>query len=119
VPLVFRGEAAGLKDGGAVETHLHEIVVGCPADHVIEEHRVDVSSLAVGDTIYVRDLVLPTGIVMVSDTDLAVVGCRMHRADVPEPVAPGVPVEGEAAPAQPEVIAEKKREEREKTKEEE
>ena len=116
VPLVFRGEAAGVKDGGVLQIHLHELEIECPADEVLEELRVEVSHVEVGQIMHVNELTVPEGVTVVTDAGTAVVGCRMPKGSSEDEAEPTEAVEGEAAPAQPEVISETKREERTKDK---
>jgi len=118
VPLVFKGEPAGAKDGGVLDVHLHEIQLECAADAVVEQLRVNVAPLGLGEAIQVMDLEMPPGARAVTDGKLVVVTCH-RRKEVVEEAAPAAAADAAAAvPAQPEVIAEKKREEREKEKEE-
>jgi large subunit ribosomal protein L25 len=116
--LIFRGEAAGIKDGGVFYTVLHEVEIACPADAVIDELRVDVSGLELGQALHVRELLLPENVEAVTDGDQVVATVRLPKGEpVEEGVAVAGAVEGEVGPAQPEVISEQKREEREKNKE--
>ena len=116
VPLVFKGEPAGAKEGGVLDVHLHEIQLECAADAFLEQLRVNVSPLKLGEAIQVKDLELPPGTRAVTDAKLVVVTC--HRPKEVVEAAPAAAADAAAVPAQPEVIAEKKREEREKEKEE-
>lgn len=116
VHLAFRGEAAGVKDGGGVlDIHEHEVEIECPVDAAVDEIRVDVSGLELGQSIHVADLVLPEGAKAVSPGSLVVVSVRRPREEVEEEVAAA---ETEV-PVQPEVIGEKEREERAKERGEE
>ncbi len=112
--LIFRGEAAGIKEGGVFYTVLHEVQIACPADAVIDELRVDVTGLELGHALHVRELTFPENVEAVTDGDQVVATVRLPKGEVVEEVAA---VEGEGVPAQPEVISEQKREEREKGKE--
>lgn len=72
VPLVLAGEDARENDGGILDLLLREVAVSClPAD-IPESITVDVSQLAIGDTVHVRDLVPPPGVELVDDPDTAV-----------------------------------------------
>jgi large subunit ribosomal protein L25 len=95
---------------------MHELEIECPADLVIDDLRVNIAGLELGDTLHVSDLELPTGVVAVTPAVTAVVGCRRPKGETEEGAETAEAVDAEAAPAQPEVISEKKREEREKEK---
>jgi len=50
------GESAGVKAGGILEQVLHEIVVECLPDDLMETLEVDISALEIGDALHVSDL---------------------------------------------------------------
>jgi len=96
------GEADGVKNfGGLLEQNMRSITIKCLPQNLPEIIRVDVSPLKVGDSIHVRDLVLPEGVTAVDDGDLVVV-------NVAEPKVAEEPVAAAAPAAGPEVIKEKK-----------
>lgn len=68
VVLNFVGEPTGVKnDGGVLNTEINEVTVKCRAVDIPEVIEVDVSGLAVGDSLTVADLVLPEGAVVAGD----------------------------------------------------
>ncbi|MBD2111368.1 MULTISPECIES: 50S ribosomal protein L25/general stress protein Ctc [Cyanophyceae] len=68
VALNFVGEPTGVKDeGGVLNTEINEVTVKCKAIDIPEVIEVDVSGLAVGDSLTVADLVLPEGAVVAGD----------------------------------------------------
>ena len=74
VPLNYTGEAEGVKNsGGTLDTILTEIQLKCPPDAIPETVDIDVSALDVGDTLQLKDLVLPAGIIAVGDPEALVV----------------------------------------------
>jgi large subunit ribosomal protein L25 len=99
------GEAIGVKDGGGVLDHvLRHLRVEClPAD-LPSHFVVDVSSLALGQAIHVKDIVLPKGVTVLNDPELTVFAVHAPKVEVE---APAAAVEG-ATPAEPEVITAKK-----------
>ncbi len=97
VPIQLAGIAAGVKTGGIVDHALRTIDVQCLPSAIPEEFSVDVSVLEVGDSIHVRDIVLPDGIELLTDGDLSIVS-------VVAPVsaeAEGVAEEGDDEAAEP------------------
>ena len=68
------GEPEGVTTGGGVlEVILRTLEVEClPAD-LPEAITVDVSKLQIGESIHVRDLVLPKGVTVLNDADLTVI----------------------------------------------
>lgn len=107
VPLAFKGESIGVKQAGGVMEHVRwDIEVECLPTEIPAEIPVEISNLALGQTLHVRDIVLPEGVRCVTDPDQPVVGCVEPKAEeVP------VPAEEGAAPAEPEVLKQKKPEE--------
>lgn len=73
VPIKVVGEAVGVKKGGTLEIIRSEIEIECLPRDIIEEIEVDVSTLDIGDTLFVRDLKVPAGIKITVDPDEPVV----------------------------------------------
>ncbi|MDA8325001.1 MAG: 50S ribosomal protein L25 [Nitrospiraceae bacterium] len=105
------GEPIGVKrDGGALQYGISQIEVECLPDSIPGHIEVDVSGLAAGHSIHVRDLSLPEGIKVLTPSEEVV---ALVAAPKEEEVAPAAPVE-EAA--EPEVIKKGKEKEEEETK---
>ncbi len=105
VPIHVLGKARGLEFGGILEHTLREISLECLPRSIPETIEVDISAMEVGDVIHVRELVLPEGVSLVTDADLAVVHIALPQAEeeptvaaaaeTPEAVAaPGAAAEG-------------------------
>jgi large subunit ribosomal protein L25 len=73
VPLHLTGTAIGLMNGGIVDHQLRELMISCLPTAIPESFSLDVSALDIGDSLHVRDVVLPAGVTLVSDPDLSVV----------------------------------------------
>ena len=100
VPVEPVGEPNGVKNfGGLLSQNLHEIELECLPKDLPESIQVDVSALNIGESIHVRDLVLPAGVVSTLDEDLTVFAVA-EALVVEEPVV--------ATVVAPEVIKEKK-----------
>ena len=101
---------AGAAAGGLLEQNLHEIEVESLPQDLPEEITVDVSGMNLGDIIHVGDIPMPEGVTAVTHADIVVfTEVDESAAEAEEEAA--APAEGEEA-AEPEVIAEKKTEER-------
>jgi len=104
VPILLKGEAAGVKqDGGILEQILREVEIEClPAD--IPSHiDVDVSHLTFGKVLRVSDLPHSAKLKFLSDANQPVAHVTSVKEEVvatPEAVA----AEAGAVPAEPEVI---------------
>ncbi len=101
------GEPEGVTTGGGVlEVTLRNVEIECLPGDLPEAITVDVSKLQIGDSVHIRDLVLPKGVTILNDAELTVAHVAAPTV-VEEPAAPS----DAAAGAQPEVIDEKKSEE--------
>jgi large subunit ribosomal protein L25 len=104
VQVTFTGEAIGLKEAGAfIEHPVTSIEVECLVTEIPESLTADVSKLGVGDTLTVKDVVLPPGVVAVTEADMVLASVSMAAAE--EEVVAAVP--GEEGAAEPEVIGRK------------
>ncbi|PPA68532.1 50S ribosomal protein L25/general stress protein Ctc [Jeotgalibacillus proteolyticus] len=56
VTVNLTGEAAGTKEGGVVQTTLHELSVSAKPDDIPESIEVDISGLEIGDSVSVGDV---------------------------------------------------------------
>ena len=74
VPLHFIGNAVGVKqEGGIVDILATNLQIRCNPNSIPETIEIDISNLHVGDSLYVRELVLPSGVTVLGDTEQAVV----------------------------------------------
>ena len=104
IPVVLKGEAVGVKqDGGILEHFLREVEIECLPTEIPASVEVDVSALKIGDTLHVRDLPPRKNTTMTSDPAGVIASVQKPKEEKPE--------EATAAPAEPEVIREKKVEE--------
>jgi len=109
VPIVLKGEAVGVKQGGGIlEQVLREVELEClPAD-IPTSIEVDVSDLTFGKVLRVSDLPQSDKIKYLTDETQSVA----HVITIKEEVAaaPEAVAEAAAAPAEPEVIKKGKQE---------
>jgi large subunit ribosomal protein L25 len=111
IELEGAADAPGMREGGMLEQNLHQIGARCLPKDLPEKVVVDVSAIALGDVLYVKDLPRMNGVEYVVHGNPAVVSCRHPLGEE----ASAAPAEGEA-PAAPEVIGEKEREAKAKDK---
>jgi large subunit ribosomal protein L25 len=98
VSLHISGNPVGVRDGGILETPLHDIEVECLPKDLPPRINVDISDLAVNQSLHVRDLKLGEGIKLISGEDQVVALVKYAKE---EKVAPGAAedVAAAAAPA--------------------
>jgi large subunit ribosomal protein L25 len=104
VRVVLRGTPKGLALGGVLNQITGDIKIECPVAAIPDEIRVMVTDLGLDESLHLRDIQLPDGVVLLGDPDAVLCQCT----EVAEEVV--VPVEGEEVP-EPEVIGAKEEEE--------
>jgi len=85
VPVAAKGTPVGVKKGGGSLEHiLWELDVICLPMDIPEEIVVDVSALEVGDSLHVKDIILPKGVVTEHNPDVIVFSVVTHKAEAEE-----------------------------------
>jgi large subunit ribosomal protein L25 len=107
VSLHFSGLAPAIKEfSAAIVNNMDSVEVEALASDLPERIEVDLSVLAkIGDSIHVRDLVIPAGVTLLTDVDEMVAVATATHEEVVEVVP------GEEVVAEPEVIEKGKLEE--------
>jgi large subunit ribosomal protein L25 len=76
VPVHTKGISYGVKNqGGVLEIVAHQLEVRCLPRHLPKEIAVDVTDLKIHQSVHVRDLVAPEGVVILNPGDEVVVSC--------------------------------------------
>jgi large subunit ribosomal protein L25 len=102
IPIEATGTPNGVKNfGGLLEQSLREMTVECLPRDLPDRITVDVSNLNIGDSIHVRDIKLPDGV-------MAKVQAELTVFSVLAPTVEEEPAAAVEAAAGPEVITEKK-----------
>jgi large subunit ribosomal protein L25 len=99
VSLRLVNDPAGVKAGGVLTTDRHEINVEAKPAEIPETLEVDVSSLEIGDSLHVRDIIVPAGVTILDDEDAIIASVI--------PPAVEVEVEEVVTEAEPELIGAK------------
>ena len=105
LPLVFVGVPEGVRLSGALlEQILHKVEVRVDPANIPNHIDVDVSHLAMGHSLHIRDLVLPAGVEVLSEEDATICAVIAPRAAVEAAAA-------EPSVAEPELIRKAKEDE--------
>jgi large subunit ribosomal protein L25 len=100
------GEAIGVKETkGILNLVMHEVLVSTLPTNIPERIDADVTNLAIGDVLTVRDLRTPEGVRIMNDPGQAVATVSPPMA---EEVAPTPEAAAAVTPAEPEVLTERK-----------
>jgi len=110
VPVVLVGEAQGVEQGGTVQHQLRELKVKGLPDKIPHEIEIDISALQIGEGISAGEVVLPSGLELLTPAEELVVHV-LHPTKVEEVAPAAEAVEAEVGPEEPEVIAKGKEKE--------
>lgn len=92
LPLAFKGDAIGTRQGGEVHFHQQELSILCPAIAVIDKIEVKISSLDVGQALSAADIVLPEGAELDEAGTTPIVSCaEKAKEDDESEEAPAAP----------------------------
>jgi len=118
IPVILTGSSPGVKEGGILEHILRKVEVRCLPSQIPDHLVVDISQLALGDSLHVKDIEAGA-LRILDDAETPIVSILVPKAKVEEvvPAAEEVPEE-EAAAEEGEEVEEGK-EKREKREEEE
>jgi large subunit ribosomal protein L25 len=109
IPLVFVGIPEGVRLSGALlEQIVHSIEVNVDPSNIPNHIDVDVTHLAMGHSLHVRDLKLPEGLEVLTDEDTTICAVIAPRAVVEEKAEGDVDA---AAVGEPELIRKAKEDE--------
>ncbi|HZR09840.1 MAG TPA: 50S ribosomal protein L25 [Myxococcales bacterium] len=102
VPVILIGKPEGVTAGGILQQVSRTLPVECKPSDIPEKIEVDVSRLKITESLHVKDVKLPAGVVLKvrGDQTIAVVNVPEKEEEVVKPVAAAVPgAEGAAAAA--------------------
>ena len=107
VPVIVRGAAEGVKQGGMLDHVLRQVPVRATIDTIPEHFDIDVTNLKIGHSIHISDLGR-ADLEFALPLDSPIVTVLIPRKLTEAPTAAEAAAAAEAGPAQPEVITEKK-----------
>lgn len=103
VAIETKGESIGVKqDGGSIDHAMWELDVVCLPTNIPEKIEIDVTELNIGDSVHVKDIILPEGVITKHDPEAILVSIVPPMKEVE------IPVEEEEA--EPEMIKDQKEE---------
>jgi len=102
VPVLVIGESHGVKEGGQIDQHIHELKIEALPSDIPPSIEVDITELGIGESLKVSDMTVPPGVTVLNDPADVVVAVVEPQALELEEEAPAaeegeVPVEGEEA----------------------
>jgi large subunit ribosomal protein L25 len=86
VPVVLKGTAAGVKEGGLLDLAHHELHVECLPGNIPDSIIIDVTELKIAHSIHVNEIPLPEGVSIIDQAKIPVVSV-LGRAKEEAPAA--------------------------------
>lgn len=80
VPLRFKGVSPGVKVGGKLIQQLRKIKIKTTPEHLVDELKADISKLDLGQSLRVRDIIVPQGIEIINNPATPVALIEIPRA---------------------------------------
>lgn len=96
VPIKLVGEAVGVDNGGTIQHGIREIDIECLPTDIPDGIEVDISGLDVGESLYVKDVVLMDDVSILADDESLVVTIVHPRVETEEDAEGGEAPAGEA-----------------------
>lgn len=81
VSVHITGNPIGVREGGILETPLHDIEVECFPKDLPERVSIDISGLSVNQSVHVRDLTLGSGVKLISAEDQVVALVKFAKSE--------------------------------------
>ena len=73
VPVVLKGTAAGVKEGGLLDFAHHELHVECLPNNIPDHIEIDITDLKIAHSIHVSEIPLPEGVKVLDNPKTPVV----------------------------------------------
>jgi len=107
VPVVLYGTSQGVKEGGILDHALKEVEIECLPTEIPKNIRINISELAIGNTVHISDLELPANAKVLGNPDAIVVSVHFTTEEKETPE--------EEISSEPEIISGRKPEKEEES----
>jgi large subunit ribosomal protein L25 len=99
VPIILKGTAAGVKEGGLLDLAHHELHVECLPGNIPDSIEIDITGLQLNHSIHISEIPLPEGVKLLENPKTPVVSVLGRtKEEAEEDAAAAVAA---AAPAEP------------------
>ena len=85
VPIVLKGDAIGVKEGGLLDLAHHELHVECLPGNIPDHIEIDITNLAVAHSIHVSEIQVPDGVKILDNPKTSVVSVLGRAKEVETP----------------------------------
>ena len=100
IPVILTGTSVGVKEGGLLEQHLHEIDIECLPKDIPAKIELDITELQLGESIHISDLKMADEVKILNSMDQSVVGVTTVKAEEEPETGDEELVEGEEESAE-------------------
>lgn len=80
VPLRFKGDSPGVRNGGKFIQHVLNVKIKAKPEDLVDEVIADISKLKLGQVIRVRDIQVPAGVEILMNPSIPVAGVVVPRS---------------------------------------
>jgi large subunit ribosomal protein L25 len=82
IPVILIGVAQGVRDGGILDQTTQTVRVRALPDALPRSIEFDLTDVGMGESVHVSDLVVPAGVVIVTESEYGVASVMMTRASL-------------------------------------
>jgi large subunit ribosomal protein L25 len=109
IPVYLVNTPIGVSEGGILEHIRRELKISCMPKNLVDKIEIDVSGLAIGQSLHIEDIDLPPGLKSIEDRDLtiATVGAPTIEEEVEEEIEEEGEEKGEEAESEEIKVEEK------------
>ena len=72
IPVYLINTPIGVSEGGILEHIRRELKISCMPKNLVDKIEIDVSGLAIGQSLHIEDIALPPGLKSIEDRDLTI-----------------------------------------------
>ncbi|HKJ84902.1 MAG TPA: 50S ribosomal protein L25 [Spirochaetia bacterium] len=84
ISIHLNGSPVGVREGGILEQPMHEVDIECLPKDIPGTFQVDVSGLAIGDSLHVSDIAIPDGVRLLTNEDQVIALVATARLEIEE-----------------------------------
>ncbi|RKX79195.1 MAG: 50S ribosomal protein L25 [Spirochaetes bacterium] len=88
VPIHLNGAAKGVKEGGLLEYHLHELDIECLPKNLPEAINIDISNMELGEALHVKDIEALEGVKILNSEEDTIAVIKHPKLVAVEEAAP-------------------------------
>jgi large subunit ribosomal protein L25 len=86
IPVVTKGQAQGVEEGGVLQLVRHEVEIFCFPNNIPESLEVDVSDMGIGDSKHMEEVSIDESFELVDESNFTIVTVLSPKAEEVEEV---------------------------------